>query len=72
MSVSVRSAQMYFFIPGKYRGNMPGSEESVIVTEQRSPLLVCESDCTGLKASAQLETINSVCGMVCYENNKNE
>ena len=46
---------MYFFIPGKYRGNMPGSEESVIVTEQRYPLLVCESDCTGLKASVRNE-----------------
>ena len=52
MNASVRDAQMYFFIPGKYRENMPGSEESVIVTEQRYPLLVCESDCTGLKASA--------------------
>ena len=37
MNASVRDAQMYFFIPGKYRENMPGSEESVIVTEQRSP-----------------------------------
>ena len=52
MSASARDAQMYFLVPGKYRENMPGSEESVIVTEQRYPLLVCESDCTGLKASA--------------------
>lgn len=52
MNASVRDAQMYFFIPEKYRENMPGSEESVIVTEQRYPLLVCESDCIGLKASA--------------------
>ena len=52
MSVSARYEQMYFLVPGKYRGNMPGAEESVIVTEQRYPLLVCESDCTGLKASA--------------------
>ena len=63
---------MYFFIPGKYRGNMPGSEESVIVTEQRYPLLICESDRTDLKASAYLEVISSVCGLVCYGNNKNE
>ena len=40
MSASARDAQMYFLVPGKYRENMPGSEESVIVTEQRSPLLV--------------------------------
>ena len=52
MSASARDAQMYFLVPGKYRENMLGSEESVIVTEQRNPLLVCESDCTGLKASA--------------------
>lgn len=52
MNVSAKDAQMYFLVPGKYRGNMPGAEESVIVTEQRSPLLVCESDCTVLKASA--------------------
>nr|WP_303241410.1 hypothetical protein [uncultured Blautia sp.] len=52
MSASARDAQMYFLVPGKYRENMLGSEESVIVTEQRYPLLVCESDCTGLKASA--------------------
>lgn len=72
MSVSARNAQMYFFIPGKYRGNMPGSEESVIVTEQQYPLLICESDRTDLKASAYLEVISSVCGLVCYGNNKNE
>lgn len=52
MSASARDAQMYLLVPGKYRGNMPGSEESVIVTEQRYPLLVCESDCTVLKVSA--------------------
>lgn len=72
MSVSARNAQMYFFIPGKYRGNMPGSEESVIVTEQQYPLLICESDRTDIKASAYLEVISSVCGLVCYGNNKNE
>lgn len=52
MSVSAKDAQMYFFVPGKYRGNMPGAEESVIVTEQRYHLLICKSDRTDLKASA--------------------
>ena len=37
ISASAKDEQMYFLVPGKYRGNMPGSEESVIVTEQRSP-----------------------------------
>ena len=52
MSASAKDAQMYSLVTGNYKGNMPGSEESVIVTEQRYPLLVCESDCTGLKVSA--------------------
>ena len=46
MSVSAEQAQMYFFVPGKYRENTSESAGSVICS------LICESDCTGLKVSA--------------------